>query len=387
MESKTDTPYFVLPEGATQEEQHSWEAIEEMCAEGRLTPAARLFLPEEAAWVRAGDTALKKYFIQAEGNSDRRREKPTKDEREALKTEYQEVLKRLDSEADQVGTHVEAGRMAAELDDRETARDHFQAALDLRPYDTRVAQEIRRRYSKKECREFRNLEREAPVWENLSELAFFPVSRGAVYLAVPTALAFVLMLVPFGGFALGAAFYLWLVQIARRTAEGERRPPLWHRALANPVEELLLPLVAGTLLVLELLLAVYGVARLSIILNGETVSAVDYVRNSPVLVVLSTAVAVVYLPAGFVRAFRSAGKVLGLLDPVKNVKTAFRMEHEYLASVILLFALASVVGGLCLLLWGIPVLGKAVVATAGTYALVLAGRTLGRLAGRMRHLL
>jgi hypothetical protein len=360
-----------------------------MCASGEFSLDTRIFFPERNAWIRAGDTELGTFFAGANDRSRGSEEPGEADEdRMALESDYNDALQRIEAEPALVDAHVEAGRLAAELDDREAAGRHFQAALDLQPFSTRVAQEIKRRFSKGECKNFRYLERDAPVWENLTDLVAYPLSAGVLYPAIPAAATSVFLFVPYGAYAVGVLFFLWCVQVARRTAAGESHPPLWHPVLADPVRELILPFVAGTLVLVEFLLVFYAIARLVMVVGQESgVSAVDYTRNSPILVVVIATLGIAYLPVVFVRLSHSVGLVVGLLNPWKNVQSAVRMEQEYLASLLVLCALGLVVGTLHLLTGGIPVVGKVVLASALAYALPVAGFVLGRLLGRMRHVL
>lgn len=389
MKTNADTLYFVLREGATQEEQWGWEAIEEMCASGEFSPDTRIFLPEINAWTRAGDTKLKACFGAGADQPQKSEEAVENDEdRAALESEYKEAVSRMGVKPGLVDGYIEAGCLAAELDDRDAARRHFQAALDRQPFNARVVQEIKRRFSKAECRDFRCFERETPVWDNLHGLVTYPLSRDIRYPAVATAVTSVCLFIPFGGYAVGVLYFLWCIQVARQTAAGSVSPPLWHSAVADPVRELVLPLVAGALVLAEFLFVFGAIARLSILVSQESaVSVFGYLRNSPILVVLMSAVGIFYLPAAFVMMSNSVGMIVGLLNPVRIVRSAVRMEQEYLISIFMLFAVGLAVGVLRLLTGGIPVLGKVVLAAAIAYTLPIAGFILGRLLDRMRHVL
>ena len=58
MGTRTDSLFFVLREGATQEEQWSWEDLEDMCRAGEVSGRARVFLPEKNEWVCIAETDL-----------------------------------------------------------------------------------------------------------------------------------------------------------------------------------------------------------------------------------------------------------------------------------------------------------------------------------------
>jgi hypothetical protein len=389
MKTTPDTSCFVLREGSTQEERWDWEAIKEMCASGQFSPDTRIFSPETNTWVRAGDTELDAVFAAANRNSRNNKTAPEiGEDTTELRSDYNAALDQISANPDRVDAHVHAGNLAAELKDREAARRHFQAALDLQPYNSRVAHEVKRKFSKNECGDFSLLEREPPVWDNLTDLVAFPLSWDIRYLGVVAAGSSVFLFVPYGGYALCALYFLWCVQVARHTAAGSVNPPLWDAAAAEPVRELFMPLVAGLLVFTEFFLVFFGIARLSMLAGGESsTSVLGFMRNSPILVVLMYTVGIAYFPAVFVHVSDSAGKMFGLLNPWKIVKSAVRMEHEYLMTVFVLFAVGLAVGVIRLLTGGIPVLGKIFLAAALAYALPIAGLTVGRLLSRMRHVL
>ena len=105
----------------------------------------------------------------------------------------------------------------------------------------------------------------------------------------------------------------------------------------------------------------------------------------PALSVLMVVVGVGYLPAVFVRICHSVGIFVDLLCPWSIVRMIGRMGQEYALTAFILLGLAFALGGLNLLVGGIPVLGEVFGAAAAGYALPFTGFLLGRLAGRMQH--
>lgn len=383
----TDTEYYVLQEGATQEELWGWEAIEDMCRAGKFSPDTRIFFPDKNTWVRAGDTDLKSFFVDDGRNTDRREEENDEVDGTELETEYQEAVRRINEHPDEAEPLMEAGRLATEIGDRSAAREYFQNALRLKPFNSRIAQEVVRRFSKTECREFLYLRRESPAWDDPVDLLSYSLSGGVLYLAIPAAVLFVLLLVPFGVYLAGPLAYLWCVKIARHTAVGTKSPLSWETVLENPVREIILPLAAAGAVAGECVLAVYGIGRLSMMLSGETGSAFRYVAESPVLNVTLTLLALAYLPAVFVRITHSVGIIVDLLNPWTVIRAMIRMEQEYVISALLVLVLALVLIGLDYVIGGVPVAGKAVLAAVSAYVIPAAGFILGRLAGRMQHVL
>jgi hypothetical protein len=380
---ETQTLYYVLPEGATQEEQWTRDAIEEMCASGKFNRETRVFLPERNCWVPIVETDLAG-ALQEPGEA---AEDAVDEETESIRREYDEALSRIGAQGN-VSAHIDAGRLAAELGDREASRRHFQQALDIKPFNNRVAHEIRRRFSKSECSEFRFLQRDLPVWDDLPALASFPFTRGVVYFVVPAVVIDTLSYVPFGNVVVCAFLFLWCIQTTRRVAEMERRPPLWHHAASNPLQEIVMPLVAGLAVLAEFYLAFYGIARLTAYAAGQPAEPVSrFVAGSPVLLVSVVVLGLAYVPAVLVRTARSTGFVIGLLNPVRNIRVALEMEQEYALTVVFLLLVMFVLGGVELVVGWIPVVGRLIVSAVIAYTVPAVGLVLGRLCGRMRHLL
>ncbi|MDH3198962.1 MAG: hypothetical protein OEO21_12065 [Candidatus Krumholzibacteria bacterium] len=379
---KTDTPYFVLREGATQEEQWTWDDLESLCESGALTPGARVFLPDKNEWVCAEETDLRAVFARASSRT------PGGDEtaatREALQGDYQATLARLSERPDAVDVLAEAGRLAFELGDRDAARGHFQAALEAHPYHPRTAQEVRRRFARGEARTFRLIQRPNALWDDLGELWRFPFARGPLYVALPALVFTVLAFVPHGTIAIAVLAFAWGQQVMREAAGGASLPPLWHRALADPLREVVLPLFAwaGSCALLTALF--FGIARgLMFIDSSVADTALEYLLRSPVLTVMAVLAAVGYLPAAAVTA--AARQPLAALDPVRVVRAALRMEMEYILSVLFLLVLAFVGGMLWVATKGIPVAGNVLLGATVAVLVPMGGLVLGRLLGRTAH--
>jgi hypothetical protein len=386
-----ESTYYVLLEDAAQEEPMSWESIEEKCRAGEISPGTRIFFPDKNKWIRAGDTDLKE-ILGPEETAGAKAATDGEDsaaaaEAEALEVEYQEALRSIEEKPEAVEAYVQAGRLAAERGDRGAAREHFQGALRLKPFHSRVAQEVYSRFSKSECKKFLYLRRQPPVWEDPADLLTFPLGAGPLYLLIPAAVLFVLAMLPFGAFVAAPLAYLWVVQVARHAAEGSTSPPQWNRMIANPAREIILPLLAGALVAAECALFVYGVGRLGMLASGEGGGAFRSVVESPVLSVALAVFALIYLPAVLVKIVHSVGIVVHLLNPLAVIRSMVRMEQEYAVSALAVVIIGFVMGGVNFLVGGIPVLGSAVLAAVVAFAIPVVGLILGRLVGRSSHVL
>lgn len=381
----TGTSYFVLREGSTQEEQWSWEEIETLYRCGELSERARIFLPEENRWAALGETRL--------GPSVRKELETPPDEASSeatqqLESEYQSACEQVESAPDDLEARLDAGVIAAQLGRKEEAKDHFQWVLHRYPYHARAAQEAKRRFSKAELRTFRYLDRPAPIWEDLGDLATMPLARGPLYVVVPAGAIAVLSFLPLGGLLAASFLFLWMFQVMEYTARGANKPPEWNRSFADPRRKLLRPALLMAGVMLQLGVVVFTAARGVMWIEGvKDASVWKYIAESPLFVVAASIVMALYLPAAFVSIGGFAGPVAKTLDPRRLVKTIIRMEHEYVYTVAIVMAIGIVTSFVCAIFSGIPILGKLVLGAALGYVAPAVGLVLGRLLGRVGHVI
>jgi hypothetical protein len=384
MTTGSGTLYFVLREGSTREEQWTWQDIEELCRAGELTPLARIFLPDENRWAAIGETRL------ADSVEERPRgpkEGPGGEPLAKLEVDYKEALERAET-SDSIEAQLDAGVLAAQLGRREEARTHFQTVLHRHPYHPRAAQEVKRRFSKNEIKVFRYLERPAPVWDDIGELAAMPLARGPLYVVVPAAVMAAFAWVPFGAVITTALVFLWAFQVMEYTARGATKPAEWNRSFSDPWRKLGRPALLMALVAGQWLGVLLGAAKLVQLAPGNGgASTLAFVQKSPVFLVIGSIVGVLYLPAAMVSIGGFTGSVAKTLNPRRLVATIVRMEHEYVYSV----ALIAVIGGVLALVGFassfVPVFGAIIFGAALSYATPMAGLILGRLLGRMGHVI
>jgi len=381
------TLYYVLREGSTREEQWSWSEIEDLCKSGELTPGARIFLPDEDRWAQLGETRAAASLAPGRGRAPEDTDEQEVDQAQ-LQKDYAAAIERMEEEPGALEAHLDAGILALQLGLRDEARAHFQTVLHRYPYHARAAHEIKRRFSKTEVRAFRYLERPAPAWEDLGELVAMPLARGPLYVIIPAAVLAALGLVPFGGIAVFVLTALWVFQVMEYTARGATRPAEWNRSLKDPWKKLLRPALLVGLVVAQWVALFAGVTRLSLLAQGRGDEALlPFMAQSPVVLVLGAVVAVTWLPAAMVSIGGFTGSVGKTLDPRRLVRTIVRMEHEYIYTVALLSGIAVAVVIPSLLTARVPVLGDLLLGAALAYAAPLAGLVLGRLLGRMGHVI
>ena len=382
----TSTLYFVLREGSTREEQWSWEEIENLCRSGDLTRRARIFLPEENRWAELSETRLAANVRTAP-------EAPAEDDTAAevnqkLETEYQAAIEQAEASPDDLEARLDAGVIAAQLGRREDAKSHFQYVLHRFPYHARAAQEAKRRFSKTELRTLRYLDRPDPIWEDLGELAAMPLARGPLYVIVPAALFAALSFVPFGGLVSSALAFLWMFQVMEFTARGANKPPEWNRSFADPRRKLGRPALLMSVVALQLGVVVFAAAKVVMLIEGtKDVSLWGYITESPIFVVVASFFLAVYLPAAFVSIGGFAGPPTKTLDPRRLVKTIIRMQHEYIYTAVIVAAIGIAAAVVCGITAGVPIAGNLVRGAVLGYATPAVGLVLGRLLGRVGHVI
>lgn len=384
MTAGSDTLYYVLREGSTREEQVTWSDAEELCRSGKLTPGARIFLPDEERWAVVEETRLADVFKSgaSEGSGEEN------DTRAGIETEYTQALERIETEPDMLEAHLDAGILADELGKREEARAHFQTVLHRYPYHARAAAEVHRRFNKLEQKKIRYLDRPAPVWEDILDLARIPFSRGPLYVMLITLAFGLLSFVPAGWVASYAIAFLWAFQVMEYSARGGVKLPDWNRSFNDPWKKLARPALLMSAVVAQWLVIVVGSAKIeSLVKHGEMESLWHYVTQSPVILVLGSILGILYLPAAMVSIGGFSGPVTKTLDPRRLVRAIVRMEHEYVYSAMLIAALVIVLGVLRLTIGAIPVVGDLVFAWALACATPMCGLILGRLLGRMGHVI
>jgi hypothetical protein len=384
MSATSETLYFVLREGSTREEQWTWSDVEQLYRSGKLTPRARIFLPDEERWATLEETRLAAGLAQDASAAPASEED---DARAGIEEEYKAALERIETEPDLLEAHLDAGILADELGRREEARAHFQTVLHRYPYHARAAAEVHRRFNKAEQKKIRYLDRPAPVWEDILDLVRIPFGRGPLYVMVPTLAFGALSFLPGGWVVSGAIAFLWAFQVMEYTARGGIKLPDWNRSFSDPWKKLLRPSLLMGAVVAQWLLIVFGAAKLeSVMKHGDVTSLWQFLAQSPVLLVVGSILGLLYLPAAMVSIGGFTGAVTKTLDPRRLVRTIVRMEHEYVYSVVLIAAVAALLGVLRMLL-PVPIVGDLVFAWALACATPMCGLILGRLLGRMGHVI
>jgi hypothetical protein len=379
----SETLYFVLREGSTREEQWTWSDVEELCRSGELTPRARIFLPDEERWATIEETRLAAGAATPSRNSDE------DDRRASVEAEYKAALERVSEEPDLLEALLDAGMLASELGLRDEARDHFQTVLHRYPYHARTAQEVHRRFSRAEQKVFRYLDRPAPVWDDLGELLQIPFARGPMYVVIPAAVFAALAWVPGGALLSAALVFLWAFQIMEYTARGANKPAEWNRSFKDPWRKLGRPAALMTVVVGQAAVLVGGASLIAFRMNDVAgATPWSFASQSPVTLVLGSLLGILYLPAAMVSIGGFTGSIAPTLDPRRLARTIVRMEHEYVYTVFIMAGIGVALGLVRIVSGWVPMgAGVIVFGTALACATPMIGLVLGRLLGRMGHVI
>ncbi|MFQ5512251.1 MAG: tol-pal system YbgF family protein [Candidatus Krumholzibacteriia bacterium] len=384
MTNETKSFYYLFKEGAVQEEPWEWSNLEEMCREGRLSPDSLIFMPDENEWRRAVDTELAPLFRQLQEAEGELVDDEAASER--IADAYQRALEQIEQAPGLLVALLNAGEIAVTMGNVDAGREHYQNALNRHPYHPRAVQEAKKNLPASEWSQLRYLYKPPAIWGHVDRVFSYPLSRGPLYLVIPTVVLSALWWIP-GMDALGVALlYLWGAQVVRSSAMLEDRPPLWHYLLSESREALGRPALAGFVVAAELYLPFLVIAQIVVSSGGSIYhDPFTVIRTSPFAIVLATTLSLVYLPAVTILATSPIVKVTRVFNPLQVLKMIGRMDKEYMAAVGYIILMFCLWGMINLLLVKIPVAGGIVATLLGVYVMITSGLVLGRLQARFKE--
>jgi hypothetical protein len=387
MEDRGSTQYYVLPEGASQEETCTWEEIEAFCRAGRLSPNSLIYLPDSKQWQKVIDTDLGSHFESGPDAAGPAEGSVPEADLEKLEEEYETALVEVRQSPDLPRSYLNAAAAALALGNREAAVGWYQQATELWPFNKSIAIEIKRRLRADEIGRIRLLERPESAWDDVGRLATFPLARGWLFFLVPAVALAALALVPkAGAIATAVLAWLWVYRTAAGVGEGAVKPPHWREFLNEPLSGVLGPVLTGLVAALELAAPFFVTAGAAILAGGNPrPGLIEFMQGSVAMGVLLWVVAVIYLPAVLTMAVTPGIRFRNPLHVGRIARAVMAMESEYLTSVAYFFGFMILWGGLRLLAGSMPVVGVVVPVLAGLYILVIAAFVLGRLSARSRH--
>lgn len=370
--------YFILPEGAVQEEPRTWEEIEALAGAGLLAADTLIFLPEENDWKRAADTKLAPFFTAEVAPRE-----ALDSHREELEAQYRELVDAIGPGSDW-NPRVQAAELAVKLDKREAAVSHFRDALEANPFHPRIVQEAKRLLSPTERAQLPFVDRVEPVWDDLPGMALYPLRSGPVHLLIPIAVLAGLSFVPGGVIVSALLLFVWSVEVTRTAAGQNAGPPSWQSFVVNPLGAILRPAKIAGAVALEVYGPFVAIAGLIALAGPGDYGIPTVIAKSPLILVPMFIATLVYIPAVIVLAACPDVSVGSIADP-RNIAAAIgRMEREYLISAGILlaqFVVWFVVGSI---FGRLPFVSNAVSAAAGVYLVLTGGFVMSRLHARFR---
>jgi hypothetical protein len=386
MTTQTGITFHVLQKGATQEEPWEWSDIVDMCEAGRFSPDSMIFMPEEDCWKKMGDTELAALFDpKTQGG-----EEPAEEDEDdtELRAQYEDVLEQIEESPASWTIVLHAAELASALGDHEAAKKHLQRALDRSPYHPRIVQVAGRILPPAERKALRFLERVEPIWEDPLGLLGYALGRGPLYIAIPAVVLCALTWIPWLNIFVAAVAFLWMTEAIRASAAREKRPPLWHGFLRDPVRALVRPALAAAVLAVELYLPVFLAAEI-LVRTGviDQTSGFAFIQSSPFMSVILFTVSLLWVPAVLMLAAASTCSIKEIFSPKRVVAKIARLEREYVASLAVILPLVGLLAGAWVVCRMIPFVGDIVTMAAAVYVLLTGGLVLGRLYSRFGQLL
>jgi hypothetical protein len=374
--------FYVLHEGAVAEEPEprTWDDIVAMCRAGQLTPESLIFLPQENGWKKVGDTELARVIEVRQPAS----EDPEADETDQseLQDEYNQLRRQIEGTHPDWKVMVQLAEMALTLGDRAAAVKHFQEALNSHRYHPRVRRRAKQCLSRDEVESLRYISREEPVWDDLMGLITYPIARGPLYLVIPTVIFSALFWIPNVALIAALLVFVWVCEVIRAAAGGDVKPPMWHAAVADPVNTVLKSLGVALIVGVELYLPFLLIATILGMTGGLQTDAFTVIQKSPLMIVIMATLTLIYVPAVLVIAGVADADVKRIANPQQVFAAILKMEHEYIASIGIVAGLVALWGVFGYVLSFVPFVGHVVAVAIGMYVLVAGGLVIGRLQSR-----
>jgi hypothetical protein len=375
---------YIIPEGSTQEETCTWEELEERVRQGHLTLKTRLYDPDAKEWVQLDSMeefeGIEIASVGVEGAEDGEELRGGSEE---LAEEYEEAKRQLREMGASPDLILKAGRAALNLGRREEAGGYFQRALELNPYNQRIAGEIKRSFSPVVYRTFRLLDRKPPFWEDPLRAVAFARGNGWKWYALVTPAVSLLRFIPWAEPIYWTVFALLGVHAARECGRGAPRPFPTDGASARALLGSAGPLGGFALAGAEFLAACLAIAAVATVLGGDVRwNVFASVANSPLLEVGIFTLGAIYLPAVLMASANVRLRLAECGDPRRIFGIMKAMETEYVMSAIGMAAVAVAWLVLRMVLSPVPVAGEVIATGAGLFGVAIIGYLAGHAVSR-----
>lgn len=388
MRTSSSTQCYILHNGATQEETCTWEDLRERVESGELAPDTLIYREESQRWVTIA--SLDEFEDVAWDNaagSGESEEAEVHENLSELREEYERAVRAARDRYDSIECVTEAARLALSLDKQDEAFDHYQRALELQPFNKRLATEIKRSFSPVIYRSFTLLDRQPFFWEDPLSAIGYPSQVHVIPFLIATAALTILSLLPYAQPLYWIALTLLVVRVACEA--GQKSVPSPDSIITDlrsfcsnwkPFACFILccaAFLSPFALVSELLLLSERAGHWNFFI---------YIQNSPLMTVAIFVAGAALLPAALMVSTNKRQELLDVFALKRIMRIVASDDWEYLLLIVGITAIALAWLGLRVLFSFIPVIGDIVAAAGALYGVLVIGYITGRTRSRHEHL-
>lgn len=384
--------WYVMLEGSTQEEERSEAELELLVETGAFHGGNLVYLPEQNQWVKASDSPIRHLFATDDGPALATAAKISgEDERtphEMLEDEFRSLREQLDESPGALDICVRLAEISAQLGDKIMAKKVLRDALNLSPYNSKVAALAKRLLSPEERKHIPYLERTPPFWKDLGGLLGYPLlDKGVIHILITGTILYVTSFIPVVGAIFAGLVYFYLLEVIRSSGSGRGAPPNWDFDIPNIFALVLKPAVPTLIVLIEVSGPFVLLAWLAAEGDGfmRFVNMMAWVAQNPPFLVLWALVSLVYYPAVLMIIAISDENIADAINPLKVIVSMRVMKEDYMMAIVFLGVFMLMIGVGTFILGWIPLVGPWIAQCLVFYALMITGRVLGLTYRRHMH--
>lgn len=385
MKTDSATECYIIVTGSTQEQICTWGDLQSLVEAGELTGDTLIYREESQQWVPLSSLPE---FADATWITPRTADPGDGEEIAELNREYEEAVKEARDRFDSYECLTTAARLALSLEKQDEAIEHYRRALELRPFDKRLANEIKRGLPPQVYRSFSLLDRPAPFWEDPVATVTYPLQTGWVVPAIAAAVLAVLSLVPFAQPLYWLLLMLLTVRVSCEARGRTVRSP--DEILADPESFFTnwKPYARFLLFTAVLFLPFALLSELLLNIDGPRYwNIFPYIQDSPLLTVAIFIAGAALVPAVLMATADDNGAItdMHVVRRISRVMVSEDYEYLLLSAGMTLIALAWI--GVRAMVSFVPVVGDLIAAAGALYSTMLIGYIAGRTRSRYAHIL
>lgn len=386
MKTSSPTACYILPNGATREETCAWDDLRERIESGELAPDTLIYREESQQWVTIA--SLDEFRdVTWNGFADSLESEEDHDGLPELMEEYDRAVAEARDRYDSIECITKAARLALSLGKQSDAVEHFQRALELQPYNKRLAVEIKRSFSPMVYRTFSLLDRQPPFWEDPRSAVAYPLRIRMIPFAIATAILAIFSLVPYAQPLYWLMLALLAVRVASETGQKSERSP---DGIITDLEA-----IFSNWKPFACFMAYSAVLFLPFVLLSELLLLLErsghwnflvFIQNSPLMTVALFIAGAALLPAVLMVSTNERQQPFDRYALKRIARIVVSEDHEYLLLIGGITGAALAWIGVRGIFSFIPVVGDIITAAAALYGALLIGYLSGRTRARNEHL-